>query len=71
MFFNQFITTGKVFPSEIFEHCRSRTLYRPTQPPILSRNEYQPKCGDAPWLASKGGYDSFHLRDARVVGKTV
>jgi len=36
---------------------------RPTQPPTLSGtgNEYQPKCGDALRLGSKGRYGSFHL----------
>ena len=37
---------------------------RPTQPPTLSEtgNEYQPKCGDALRLGSKGRYGSVHLR---------
>ena len=36
---------------------------RPTQPPTFSGtgNEYQPKCGDALRLVSKGRRDSFHL----------
>jgi len=36
---------------------------RPTQLPTLlgSRNEYQPKHGDALRLGSKGSYGSFHL----------
>jgi len=36
---------------------------RPTQPPTFSGmgNEYQPKCGDALRLGSKGRYGSFHL----------
>jgi len=36
---------------------------RPTRPPTLSgaANEYQPKCGDALRLGSKGRYGSFHL----------
>ena len=36
---------------------------RPTQPPTLcgTGNEYQPKCGDALRLGSKGRYGSFHL----------
>jgi len=36
---------------------------RPTQPPILSGtgNEYQPKCGDAVRLESKGRYGSVLL----------
>jgi len=47
---------------------------RPTQPPTLSGmgNEYQPKCGDAVWLGSKGRYGSFHLWiNMWVAGKTV
>jgi len=45
---------------------------RPTQPLALSgmRNEYRPKCGDAPWLGSKGRYGSFHLwRNVWVAGE--
>jgi len=36
---------------------------RPTQPPTLGGigNVYQPKCGDALQLESKGRYGSFHL----------
>jgi len=35
-------------------------------------NEYQPKCGDALWLVSKGRYGSFHLWiNVWVAGKTV
>ena len=48
--------------------------YRPTQPPTLSGtgNEYQPKCGDALQLRSKGRYGSFHLWiNVWVAGKTV
>jgi len=40
------------------------TLPMPTQPPTLSGTEtsiYQPKCGGAPRLGSKGRYGSFHL----------
>jgi len=47
---------------------------RPTQPPTLSGtgNEYQPKCGDALWLGSKGRYGSFHSWiNVWVAGKTV
>jgi len=47
---------------------------RPTQPPTLSGmgNEYQPKCGDALRLGSKGKYGSFHLWiNVWVAGKTV
>jgi len=47
---------------------------RPTQPPTLSGmgNEYQPKCGDALWLGSKGRHGSFHLWIyVWVAGKTV
>ena len=47
---------------------------RPTQPATVSRmgNEYQPMCGDALRLASKGRYDSFHLWiNVWVAGKTV
>ena len=47
---------------------------RPTQPPTLSGtgNEYQPKCGDAVRLGSKGRYGSFHLWiNVWVAGKTV
>ena len=47
---------------------------RPTQPSTLSRmgNEYQPKCGDALQLGSKGRYGSFHLWiNVWVAGKTV
>jgi len=47
---------------------------RPTQPPTLSGmgNEYQPKCGDALWLGSKGRHGSFHLWiNVWVAGKTV
>jgi len=47
---------------------------RPAQPPTLSGmgNEYQPKCGDALRLASKGRYGSFHLlTNVWVAGKTV
>jgi len=35
----------------------------PTQPPVFggTGNEYQPKCGDALRLGSKGMYGSFHL----------
>ena len=50
-------------------HCS-----RPTQPPTLSGagNEYQPKCGDALRLGSKGRYGSFHLRiNVWVAGKSV
>jgi len=47
---------------------------RPTQTPSLSGtgNEYQPKCGDALQLGSKGRYGSFHLWiNVWVAGKTV
>jgi len=47
---------------------------RPTQPPTLigTGNEYQPKCGDALRLGSKGRYGSFHLWiNIWVAGKTV
>jgi len=39
------------------------TLPGPTQPPTLSSagNEYQPKCGEALLLGSKGRYGAFHL----------
>jgi len=45
---------------------------RPTQPPTLrgTGSEYQPKCGDALRLGSKGRYGSFHLWiNVWVVGK--
>jgi len=47
---------------------------RPTQPPVLSgtENEYQPKCGVALRLGSKGRNDSFHLWiNVWMTGKTV
>ena len=47
---------------------------RPSQPSTLSGtgNEYQPKCGDALRLGSKGRYGSFHLWiNVSVAGKTV
>jgi len=47
---------------------------RPTQPPTLrgTGNEYQPKCGNALRLGSKGRYGSFHLWiNVLVAGKTV
>ena len=47
---------------------------RSTQPPALSGtgNEYQPKCGDALRLGSKGMCGSFHLWiNVRMAGKTV
>jgi len=47
---------------------------RPTQPPTLRGmgNEYQPKCGDAVRLRSKGRYGSFHLWiNVWAAGKTV
>ena len=47
---------------------------RPTQPPTLSGtgNEYQPKCGDALRLGSKGRHGSSHLWiNVWVAGKTV
>jgi len=47
---------------------------RQTQPPTLSGtgNEYQPKCGDALRLGSKGRYGSFHLWiNMWVAGKIV
>ena len=46
----------------------------PTQPPTLggTGNEHRPKCGDALWLGSKGGYGSFHFWiNVWVAGKTV
>jgi len=46
----------------------------PTQPLTLSGtgNVYQPKCGDALRLGSKGRYGSFHLWiNVWVAGKTV
>jgi len=46
----------------------------PTQPPTLSGtgNKYQPKCGHALQLGSKGRYGSFHLWiNMWVAGKTV
>jgi len=46
----------------------------PTKPPTLRGMgyEYQPKCGDALWLGSKGRYGSFHLWiSVWVAGKTV
>ena len=45
-----------------------------TQPPTLSGtgNEYQPKCGDALRLGSKGRHGSFYLWiNVWVAGKTV
>jgi len=48
--------------------------FRPTQPSTLrgTENEYQPKCGDALQLGSKGRYGSFHLWiNVWVAGKTV
>jgi len=37
-----------------------------------TENEYRQKCGDAPWLESKGRYGSFHLWiNVWVPGKTV
>jgi len=37
-----------------------------------TENEYQPKCGDALWLGSKGSRGSFHLWiNVWVAGKTV
>jgi len=48
--------------------------HRLTQPPTLHgmANEYQPKCGDALWLGSKGRYGSFHMWiNVRVAGLTV
>jgi len=53
---------------------RVTTTTGPTQPPTLSGtgNEYQPKCGDALRLGSKGRYGSFHLWiNVWVAGKTV
>jgi len=47
---------------------------RPTLPSSLSGtgNGYQPKCGDALHLGSKGTYGSFHLwTNVGVAGKTV
>jgi len=47
---------------------------RPTQPPTVIEmgNEYQPKCGVALRLGSKGRYGSFHLWiNMWVAGKTV
>jgi len=52
----------------------STVPYSSTQPPTLSGtgNEYQPKCGDALRLGSKGRYGSFHLWiNAWMAGKTV
>jgi len=49
-------------------------MQQATQPPTLIGTgiEYQPKCGDAPWLGSKGRYGSFHLWiNVWVAGKTV
>jgi len=46
----------------------------PTQPPNLSGtgNKYQPKCGDALRLGSKGRYGSFHLWiNMWMAGRTV
>ena len=57
-----------------FFTCHLPSVPRPTQPPTLSGsgNEYQPKCGDALWLGSKGRYGSFHLWiNVWVAGKTV
>jgi len=41
------------------------------KPPTLSGtgNEYQPKCGGALWLGSKGRYGSFSLVDKRLGGR--
>jgi len=44
------------------------------QPTTLSGtgNEYQPKCGDALQMGTKGRYGSFHLwKNIWVAGKTV
>ena len=47
---------------------------RPNQPPTLggTGNKYQPKCGEALRLGSKGTYGSFRLWiNVWVAGKTV
>jgi len=55
---SQFVIKLRLSQSEVFS-----LDWLTTQPPTLSGtgNEYQPKCGDALWLGSKGRYGLLYL----------